>query len=320
MSDQLYKFLFDAAPVHGGTVRLEHCWREILARHDYPEAVRVVLGEMVAATVLLTSRLKLDGTMVMQLHGDGPIQLLVVECQSDLSLRATVTLDKNNEQNPSLLNARAPLSSLVNVHGRGRLVVTLYSNDPVPGKQLYQGVVPLTDEHGPLQTVAAVFEHYMCHSEQIDTRLWLATDQRKASGLLLQRIPENDGTIHVHDMDAWDRVCLLGTTVTSEELLEVDSPTLLRRLFLQEAQVNGASILPPQRVHFRCSCSRLRVARMLRMLGKEEVFSILSERNTVEVGCDFCVQRYIFDAVDCGQLFASATAEEGIRSAPPSPQ
>ncbi len=316
--DTLQKFLFDAAPVRGELVRIESTWQEVLNRHAYPEPVRHVLGEMVAAAALLSAKRKVIGGLVMQVHGDGPVRMLVVECLSDLSLRATAKIAEGAE-----IADDATLRQLVNVHGKGRFAITLDPQDKLPGQQAYQGIVPLADEHGPLATMTEVLEHYMQASEQLDTRLWLASNDQVAAGMLLQKLPSYGGTAGAEigetgtalteegqgqDLDTWDRACQLGATLKEDELLAESPETLLRRLFWEELQNAGLRVFEPMTPHFQCSCSREKVAGMLQTLGQEEIEGIIAERGEVEIHCDFCGQRYAFDPVDAAQLFTAPVA------------
>ena len=225
----------------------------------------------------------------MQVHGDGPVKLLVVECQPDLAMRATAKLGEEP------IDAQASMRQLINRGGRGRFAITLDPRDPMPGQQPYRGIVPLDGE-----SMAAVLEAYMRQSEQLETRLVLAADDQASAGLLLQRLPEHGGTAPPTDSDAWDRALTLAATLKSGELLELPPETLLRRLYGQE-QIQPQSTLTPR---FACTCSRERIGRMLLSLGREEVDSIIDEMRVVTVTCDFCVA-VIPDAVDVAQLFAS---------------
>ncbi|WP_338925443.1 Hsp33 family molecular chaperone HslO [Mycetohabitans endofungorum] len=299
MTDQLQKFMFEAAPVRGEVVTLEKTWQEVLVRRGYPVPVRTLLGEMMAAAALLSANIKFDGTLVVQILGDGPVKMLVVQCRSDLSMRATAKLGSGCDT----LSDTASLTELVNANGRGRCVITLDPHEKLPGQQPYQGIVPLTNAHdGPLDSVAQVLEHYMRHSEQLDTRLWLAADERRAVGMLLQKLPGDGGIVPrtvQTDADTWDRVCHLGSTLKTDEMLAADPDTLMRRLFWQE----NVSRFDPAPTRFTCTCSREKVGGMLQMLGRDEIDSILVEQGHVEVHCEFCNQRYAFDAVDAMQLF-----------------
>jgi molecular chaperone Hsp33 len=299
MSDRLLKFLFRGAPVRGELVRVTDAWREMTAHHDYPAPVKRLLGEMVAAAALLASNIKFNGALVMQIHGDGPVKLLVVECQPDLALRATAKLGDES------VGDEATMRELINRGGRGRFAITLDPRDPLPGQRPYQGVVPLDGE-----SMADVIETYMRQSEQLETKLVLAADDEASAGLLLQRLPDHGGSEKVIDTDAWDRATTLGATLRSEELLRLTPENVARRLYGQEQLDHQATLAP----RFACTCSRERIGRMLNSLGRDEVDSIIEELETVTVTCDFCNRQYSFDAVDVAQLFASGQTEEGDKS------
>jgi molecular chaperone Hsp33 len=279
--DVLQPFLFEHAAVRGGLVTLDATWRAVLENRDYPPPVRDLLGETMAAAALLSATLKYSGSMIMQMQGDGPIPLLVVECTSELVLRGLAHWKDSLRE--------GPLSELV---GPGRFAITL---DPREGRRTYQGIVDLAGE-----SVAAVLEHYMLRSEQLDTRLWLAAGEERAVGMLLQHLPGTPSSDH----DLWNRAVTLGATLTRSELLLLACTPreLLRRLFHEE----DVRVFDTRPVCFGCSCSRERVEAMLRMLGRDEVRSIVAERGAVEVHCEFCNRRYGFDAVDAEQLFAAA--------------
>lgn len=311
MSDQLQKFMFNAAPVRGEIVSLRNTWQEVLTRRDYPAPVRTVLGEMMAACALLSANLKFHGTLVMQIFGDGPVKMLVVQCGSDLSMRATAKFSGEAAQT---IGDGMGFAELVNASGHGRCVITLDPADKKPGQQPYQGIVPLNGEDGPLISIADVLEHYMRHSEQLDTRLWLAADRERAVGMLLQKLPGDGGIVPRNtetDADTWERVCTLGGTLSAQELLEVDPETVFRRLFWQE----NVQHFEPAVTRFLCTCSREKVGAMLRMLGRDEVDGVIAERGHVEIHCDFCNQRYEFDPVDVAQLFSTPELAAGLTPA-----
>ena len=293
MSDRLLKFLFKAAPVRGGLVRIDDAWRQMVTLHDYPPVVTRVLGEMVAAGALLATSIKFNGALVMQVHGDGPVKLLVVECLPDLAIRATAKLGAGE------IADGATLRELVNRNGRGRFAITLDPRDPMPGQQPYQGIVPLEGD-----SMADALQTYLRQSEQLDSRLWLAADEHVSAGLLLQSLPGEGGKAATVDADAWSRAVTLAQTITSDELLRLAPEDVLRRLFWQESLEH----YPPLGPHFACTCSRERIGRMLVSLGRAEVDSIIAELGTVTVTCDFCSREYTFDAVDTAQLFAGGEA------------
>ena len=288
MTDRLLKFMFKAAPVRGGLVRIEDAWQQMVTLHDYPPVVTRLLGEMVAAGALLATSIKFNGALVMQVHGDGPVKLMVVECLPDLAIRATATITD------APVADDASMRDLINQHGRGRFAITLDPRDPMPGQQPYQGIVPLDGD-----TMAHVLQAYMRQSEQLDTRLWLAANEQVSAGLLLQSLPADGGTAEPTDPDAWSRAVTLAQTITSEEMLTLAPDDVLRRLFWQEPLDHYPAMSP----HFACTCSRERIGRMLVSLGREEVDSIIDEQGTVTVTCDFCNRQYTFDAVDTAQLF-----------------
>jgi molecular chaperone Hsp33 len=277
MNDTLQRFVFEHAPIRGEIVHLDATWRAVLERHDFPAPLRSVLGELMAASALLAATLKFDGSMILQMHGTGPVQLIVVECTSAQTLRATAKW-----------SGEVSSTSLPEMLGDGRFAITLAPGD---GKQTYQGIVEI-DPAG----VSASLEHYMDQSQQLKTRLWLAATDTHAAGLLLQKLPDRVE----HDSDSWNRALKLAETVTGPELLALPPPTLLRRLYHEE----DLRLFEPRPVAFRCSCSIERVSAMLRMLGYYEVQSILRERAAVDVNCEFCNRGYRFDAVDAEQVFA----------------
>ncbi len=318
---QLHKFLFDGLPVRGMLVQLTDVWQEVLKRRAanaetgaYPEAVRHLLGEMTAASVLMQSNIKFNGALVMQIFGDGPLKLAVVEVQPDLSLRATAKVVGE-------LGNASTLPEMVNVNNEGKCAITLDPLNKMPGQQPYQGVVPLfDDQRNKLDKFSDVLQHYMLQSEQLDTTLVLAANDTTAAGLLIQRLPmKGEGNLAAQasmgDEDGiglsedYNRISILAASLTADELLNLDAETILRRLFWEEKLVRFEPLTPS----FSCSCSRERVSNMIRSLGTEEVESILAERGNVEVGCDFCGQQYRYDAVDAAHIFTSADAQ------PPAP-
>jgi len=296
--DTLQKFIFDNAAVRGEFVEISDTWGEIQARHDYPPAVKTVLGEMLAAAALLSANLKFNGAIIMQIHGDGPVRLLVVECDSELRLRATAKIAPD-----AVVADDATLTAMLNATGKGRFVITLDPIDKMPGQQPYQGIVPLDGED-----MATVIENYMLRSEQLDTRLWLAANEQVSRGLLLQKLPRHSGEkdqsvqmSETEDLETWNRAVMLASTLKQPELLSTDIQTLMNRLFWEET----IRVFPPSHPQFHCGCTREKVGNMLKMLGQPEVTSALDELGQLAINCDFCGKHYAFDKVDCAQLFAS---------------
>ncbi len=310
---ELHKFVFEGLPVRGMLVRLTDAWQDMLQRRQeaggYPQAVTELLGEMTAAATLMQANIKFNGALVLQIQGDGPVKLAVAEVQPDLALRATATVQGEVADG-------VPLSHLVNVNNGGRCAITLDPKDRLPGQQPYQGVVPLFgDRREKLEKLSEVIEHYMLQSEQLDTRLVLAANDRVAAGLLIQRLPlqgegnlSGTGTVRREEdqigaNEDYKRIAILAGSLKREELLELDPETILRRLFWEEDLRRFEPLTGAEGPHFACTCSRERVASMLRGLGASEVESLLAEQGQVEVGCDFCGAQYRFDPVDAAQLF-----------------
>lgn len=303
MTDKLQKFLFENAAVRGELVEISETWQQVRARQDYPKAVQILLGEMLSAAALLSANLKFDGAIIMQIHGDGPVRLLVVECDSALQMRATAKLAPDAH-----IDDNAGLTQLVHVHGKGRFVITLDPHNKAPGQQAYQGIVPLDGD-----SVATVIENYMMRSEQLDTKIWLAADSQISRGMLLQKLPGEGGVEgntqeEGHELETWNRVIMLASTLKNEELLSTDISTLMRRLFWEET----IRVFDPLQPHFRCGCTREKVGDMLKMLGKTEVDAAFAEQGHLAIQCDFCGQAYDFDQVDCAQLFAGDIAANTI--------
>ena len=278
LHDNLQRFVFEDTPIRGEIVRLDATYRAVLDRREYPPAVREVLGELMAAVALLASTLKFEGKLIMQIQGSGPVKLLMAECTQRGTMRALAQWHGEVE--------RAPLSEMI---GSGQFAITI---DPDDSRERYQGVVDL--EGG---SVAKALEHYFAQSEQLETRLWLAADREQAAGMLLQKLPDSQ----LEDLDAWDRAVHLGSTLTRLELLSLPVRDILRRLYHED----DIRLFARQPVSFRCSCSRERVEAVLKMLGQDEVESILNERGNVDVNCEFCGAHYEFDVVDAAQLFVA---------------
>ena len=300
-------------------VRLTDAWEPILQRRAansttgaYPPPVRELLGQMAAAAVLMQSNIKFNGALILQIHGDGPVKLAVAEVQPDLGLRATATVV--GEVPPD-----ARLSQMVNAGTQGRCAITLDPKTRLPGQQPYQGVVPLFgDRHEKLEKLSEVLQHYMLQSEQLDTTLVLAADDKVAAGLLIQRLPvQGEGNLagsmvskanedEIGFNEHYNRIALLAASLKREELLTLDVDTILRRLFWEEKLTRFTPHQGETGPRFACTCSRERVGKMIRNLGADEAGGIIAERGEIEVGCEFCGQQYRFDAVDAAHIFAGA--------------
>jgi molecular chaperone Hsp33 len=283
--DRLHRFLFEQFPIRGHLVHLDAAWRALIEHREYPEAVRDTLGEAVAASLLLAATIKFEGVLSLQMQGDGPVHLMLVQCTSGLGVRGLARFRDGD------FSASPKISALI---GAGNLTVTLETDD---GAQRYQGIVPITGER-----LAESLQLYFENSEQLPTRLWLHADAHGASGMLLQKLPGSN-SLPAQDAalvdDAWRRVQLIADTLTPEELRTLTDAEILHRLFNED----DVRLFEPSPVYFRCRCSRERVSSMLQGLGEAETRSVLAERGEVEVRCDFCNRAYLFDAVDVATLF-----------------
>jgi molecular chaperone Hsp33 len=279
--DSLQHFLFENTPIRGNIVHLNHTYQQVLQHQTLPLVLKQALGELMAASALLSATLKMEGTMVLQLQSKGALKLLVVECSSTLEMRATAKWDEARLD--EITNG-----TFLNLVKNGQFVITL---DPKEG-EAYQGIVAIEGE-----TIAEMLQHYMLRSQQIDTSLWLHCDGETASGMLLQKLPEQLEL----DADAWNRLNILANTITNDELQTLAPEQLLTRLFVEE----DIRLFDAKPTKFQCSCSKTKVGAMLRMLGVDEVNSILNERDNIEVNCDFCNKQYLFDAVDAAALFTN---------------
>lgn len=296
-SDCLHKFLLQDRAARVISTQIDSVWQTAQVHQPESEAVRSLLGELIAAATLLSANLKFDGSLLLQLQGNGVVKLIVVECRQDMSLRATVKLNHEPQE------GQTGLQALLNADDQGRFSVILNPPRDNPGRQPYQGIVPLGAD-----SVASVLEHYMRQSEQLETRIWLAAGNQRLGGLLLQRMPHDGGLAGASEeslTQSWGHALALCDTLTHRELIELEGQALLHRLFWETPVVG----LESTKITWRCGCDRDRVAAMLRSLGKQEVEDIVAEQGQVEVTCEFCATPYRFDAVDAAALFRSVSSE-----------
>lgn len=274
------RFIFDDMPVRGLHVRLENVWKHIVGQKHYPAAIRRALGELLAAGALLSGNLKTDGTLIVQVQGQGRLKMLVVEATSDQTVRATARWDETAEINDD--------ESLTDLLGSNSVfVLTLQPKDAEP----WQGVVPL--EGG---SIAQMLINYTKRSEQLETQIVLASSDDACGGLLVQRLPETEP-----DAASWEHVGTLVQTLTPEELTGLDAQHVLYRLFHE----TPPRVFDPESIEFACTCSRGKVSDMLLMLGGEEVGGVVAEQGSIQIDCDFCHAKYVFDETDVNALFGA---------------
>ena len=282
--DVIYRFLLEHAGIRGALVRLGPAWREVAGRAAYPPALRGVLGEALAASALLTGNIKLDGALSIELKSSGALRLLFAECNDQGRLRG-------------LARWHDPLPEPLQLQALPQAIMAITIGNVERG-QRYQGLVDL--QH---PTLAAALENYFVQSEQLPARIVLATSGDYAAGLMLQKVPDEGGRDASDDTDAWNRIVQLTATLGAEELLGTAPTELLYRLYHEES----VRLFESRSLAFGCSCSRERVTAMLRSLGRDEVEASLASRaGEIEVICEFCAQRYLFDRVDAEHLLSDS--------------
>jgi len=293
-ADRVRRFVLERHPIRGHAVRMADAWVGLREHQDYPPAVQQLLGEAMSAVVLLAATLKFDGVLTLQLQGKGLVNLLVAQCTHDFKIRGMARHDP--------IGGEAGFGSLT---GEGQIVVTVEATDRASS---YQGVVPITGH-----SLAESLEAYFDQSEQIPTRVLLASSAGVVAGMLVQRVPGVGGTqVQIDDTAlaaSWEKADTAMSSLTPAQILEDDVEQRLVDMFgADEVRVfSGSAVL------FECRCSRERVASVLRSLGAEEVRSVIEEQGTCTVTCEFCQKPYQFDAIDVEQLFAG-TAPKGSDS------
>lgn len=271
--DVLRRFLFDELGVRGLWVSLSSSWQTAKQHQHCADVVQLQLGQALSAVVLLSATIKFNGSMILQAQGDGSLKTLVAQATHDHKIRGLI---RGSDA--------ANLGSLQEMFGEGRLVITIDSENAHP----YQGIISLQGKN-----LAEALETYFIQSEQLNTRLWLIANETHAAGLLLQELPNDN-----NDKADWERIAMLASTVTEQEMLELDCEELLHRLFNEEK----VRLFDGEAIKFDCSCSRPKIENALRMMGREELEDVLHERGHVEVNCEFCNKHYQFDRIDVEQL------------------
>lgn len=271
--DCLHRFVFEDIGIRGQWVRLSASWQTAKQQQHCPDHVKLQLGQAMTAVVLLSSTIKFNGSMILQAQGNGSLKTLVAQATQDRKIRGLIRSSEN-----------VKTGSLQEMFGEGRLVLTVLSEKGTP----YQAIVSLKGNN-----LAAALETYFAQSEQLNTRLWLFANETRTTGLLLQELPSQ------RNIKAdWERIEMLANTITEQELLGLDCEDLLYRLFHEE----NVRLFGAEPVEFDCSCSRPKIENVLRLLGRQELESVLRERGQIEVNCEFCNKYYRFDRIDVDQL------------------
>ena len=308
-TDFVRRFVLEQQAVRGQLVRLGPAWTALREHTDYPPAVRDLLGEAIAATVLLAATLKFEGTLTLQLQGNGAVRMLVAQCTQDFQLRAVARFDAERVAEAAATAAVAAPATVVPfaaLAGEGYISVTIEANNSMAP---YQGIVSISGE-----SLAACLDGYFANSEQLPTRVRLAANTLAAGGVLLQRLSQADSGLEsdapsaaardTQALAAWQEAVVALDSIAADELLLRDSAAVMQRC----AAGFDVRVFASQPVRFQCRCAPQRVANMLRSLGESEVRDVLRAEGAVTVTCEFCQRPYRFDAIDVEQLFINAAA------------
>jgi len=269
--DILNRYIFDEMHVRGELVQLNKTYQQILENHEYPVGVQALIGELLAATCLLTATLKLEGEIAVQIQGDGPVGYISVNGNNNQEMRAIARMREET-------NA----TGLKDLIGKGNMVITIRPNTGEP----YQGVVALEKDN-----LADCLSHYFEVSEQIPTKLWLFidTETKQAAGKLIQLLPDGDDKAKQHA--DYEHLYQITNTLKQEEALSLDAEDLLYRLYHQEK----VRLFEPQAVTYKCSCSEEKCLNAIAQIEPSELKNILAEQGNVSITCDYCATTYSFD-------------------------
>lgn len=271
--DSMQRFTFDKTDVRGEIVGLHKSLNTVLSKHDYPQALKIELGKLMAASALMSATLKYEGRLCLQVRLPGDVSLIQAETTNTGDLRAIARYDEEKE------------IESVDLKG-GQLVITL---EPAVGKP-YQGIVPLDSNH-----LNEALEHYFHQSEQLGSRFWLECNGTLAAGFMLQQLPPSEQS----DEDAWDRISHLASTLKADELLELDNQSILYRLYHEET----VRLYDEESLRFACTCSKERISNAIEKMGYDELMSIIAEQGKISVDCQFCLQHYSFNSEQISDLF-----------------
>ena len=279
--DLLHRYLFEQHHVRGELVQVNECFNSMLENHNYPNVVKKLLGELLSATSLLTATLKFEGDISVQLQGDGPLQYAVVNGNHEQKMRAVARYDENIQG-----------ETIQDLVGKGYMVITISPE----GGEKYQGVAPLEYD-----SLAKCIEHYFETSEQLKTRVWLATqiteDDNKAAGMLLQVLPVEEKA----EQD-FEHLEALTATIKDAEMLDLSPEQVLTRLYHED----NPQLFTPQPITYECGCSREKTADAILKLSYNDAKALIEERGNIEIVCQFCLTNYLFDAIDVEGLFKNA--------------
>ena len=283
VKDQLKRFLFDDLHVRGEIIQVNSAYQEIIAKHDYPQQINHLLGELMSATAMLTALLKFEGDIAVQLQGEGPVSLIVVNGNDQQQLRGVARV-----------NGDVTTGKLTELFSKGYMVITI---TPKKGER-YQGIVALDKD-----SLTECFETYFKQSEQLKTHFWLRANDQHAAGMMIQALPgESDND------DGYERIHQLTNTIKDQELFELEADVILNRLYHQEE----VRVFEPQDLSYKCGCSKERSGSAIISVGRQEAESILAELGHILMHCDYCNTEYVFAEKDIVALFNDPESNEQL--------
>lgn len=299
MSDKLHRFLIENLNIRGEWVSLNNSWQEIQNSAKYPKAVRHVLGEALAIVSLLAESLKFDGSLTLQIRGTQPVTMLVVQATSEGDIRGIAKWQGEILDN-------TPFSELF---GAGTMVISVENNPKSEARksEQYQSLVSLEGD-----SLATCLTEYFAQSEQLETKLWLAVDDKSVAGLMLQSIPTEataNDSLDTNEKNNWNHATILADSLSKDELLSLDVKTLLHRLYHEE----DLRLYNPKPLRFKCSCSQTKIDRMIYAFGETDANALIQEQGTIDVDCEFCNKHYVLDKIDITRLFSNGiTPQDSI--------
>ncbi len=273
--DCLQRFILKDLHVRGQWIHLDRAYTAIQSIHPYPITIRMLIGEALAASALISSTLKYEGRTTLQIEGPGAIKLLLAQCNHLFQLRGLAKWDEDID-----LASTTPLFSKAQC---------LISITQATSQETYNGIVPLEYDN-----LALCLESYFQQSEQLPTKFYFASTHEHIVGLMLQSLPDDAMT-----EDMWQHVTCLADTLTQPELLSVPPMALMHRLFHGE----DMQWFVESPVEFKCSCSKEKSEQAVITFGEEEVMDVFNTTATLVVNCEFCNQSYAFDKIDAYRIF-----------------
>lgn len=276
-SDTLQRFIFEHAHIRGEIVHLDATYQSIINQRDYPPMVKYLLGEALVSCLLLTNSIKFEGSLILQFQGDKRFSLLIVQCDHELNVRAFAKYTEGLK-----------IEDYAAAFLQGQMVLTINQDQQT---QSYQSMVPIQST-----SMSENLMNYFAQSEQIATRVWLAVNEDRAAGMLLQLMPGDDTQ---EREQFWEYATQLGQTVTEPELLNLDNQTLLYRLY-NETEVR---VFDPRPTRFKCRCSLEKMKQAITILGEEDAQTLVTEKGSIDISCDFCSKQYSFDPIDVTLIF-----------------